>query len=101
MSEAASGGRQGVERRIVQRSLEDDAFRRLLLADPRAAVERELGARLPPEVRVQVVEETADTVYLVVPPASQAGAEDGELSDSQLESVAGGGSWYCSTDNFC
>src|SRR4051794_25158404 len=84
------GGRAAMEQRIVQRSLEDDAFRQQLLADPRAAVEQELGAQLPSGVGVQVVEETADTVFLVIPPPSQAGGDEGELSNSELESVAGG-----------
>jgi hypothetical protein len=46
--------------------LEDESFRRRLLEDPKAAVEQELGARLPEEVRVVAVEETADTIYLVL-----------------------------------
>ena len=89
MTEAAGGGRAEVERRIVQRSLEDDSLRQKLLADPRAALEEELGTRLPEEVRVVAVEETADTIYLVLPSASSAG-EGGELSDQELEAVAGG-----------
>ena len=79
-----------MERRIVQRSLEDDAFRQQLLEDPKAAVEQELGTRLPEGVRVVTLEETADTIYLVLPSTSMAGREGGELSDQQLESVAGG-----------
>ena len=86
----AGGGRGAMEQRIVQRSLEDDAFRQQLLADPKAAVEQELGTRLPEEVRVVAMEETPDTVYLVIPGASPVG-EGGELSDRELESVAGGG----------
>ena len=87
MSEAS--GRAEMERRIVQRSIEDEAFRQRLLADPQAALEEELGARLPKEVEVRAVEETADTIYLVLPNASPAG-EGGELSDQELEAVAGG-----------
>jgi len=91
MTEAkGDGGRAAMEQRIVQRSLEDDDFRQQLLADPRAAVEQEVGAQLPSGVRVQVVEETADTVFLVIPPSSEVGEDEGELSDSELESVAGG-----------
>ena len=56
MSEASS--RAEMERRLVQRSLEDDAFRQRLLEDPNAAVEQELGTRLPEDVRVVAVEET-------------------------------------------
>jgi len=37
------------------------------------------------------VEETADTIYLVLPSTSPAGDEGGELSDRQLESVSGAG----------
>jgi hypothetical protein len=92
MTEAAGSARAEMERRIVQRSIEDDAFRQQLLADPKAAVEQELGSRLPEEVRVVAVEETSDTIYLVLPSTSMAGGEGGALSDQQLESVAGAGS---------
>jgi hypothetical protein len=78
-----------MERRLVQRSLEDESFRQRLREEPRAALEEEIGARLPAEIQVQVVEETADTIYLVLPSASLVG-EGGELSDRQLEALAGG-----------
>ena len=54
-------GRADVERKIIQRSIEDEAFRQQLLADPKGAVEQELGTRLPEGVRVVAVEERADT----------------------------------------
>ena len=88
MSEAT--GRQEMERRIVQRSIEDEAFRQRLIEDPKGAMEQELGTRLPEEVRVVALEETADTIYLVLPSASPVG-EGGELSDRELESVSGAG----------
>jgi hypothetical protein len=80
-------GRTEVEHRIVQRSIEDEAFRQRLVEDPKGAVEEELGTRLPEEVRVVTVEETQDTIYLVLPSTSMGG----ELSDQELGSVAGGG----------
>jgi len=67
MSEAT--GRQEMERRLIERSLEDDVFRKQLLADPRAIIEREVGTPLPEGVRVVAVEETTDTIYLVLPSA--------------------------------
>src|SRR5215212_8892181 len=88
MSEGS--GRQEIERRLIAKSVEDEAFRQRLIEDPKAAVEQELGMRLPEEVRVQAVEETADTIYLVLPATPMASDEGGELSDQQLESVAGG-----------
>jgi Nitrile hydratase, alpha chain len=95
MSEASS--REEMERRLVQRSLEDDAFRQRLLADPKAAVEQELGTRLPDDVRVVAVEETAETIYLVLPSSSPLG-EGAELSDRELEAVAGG--WDAGTSGY-
>jgi hypothetical protein len=79
-----------MERRLLQRSLEDDDFRQRLLEDPKAAVEQELGMWLPEDVRVVALEETADTIYLVLPFRSTEGQEAGELSDQDLEAVAGG-----------
>jgi hypothetical protein len=87
MSEASS--RAEMERRLVQRSLEDEPFRQRLLEDPKAAVEQELGTRLPEDVRVVAVEETAQTIYLVLPSSSPLG-EGGEIPDRELEAVAGG-----------
>ena len=53
-------------------------------------MEEQLRTRLPEEVRVVTVEETQDTIYLVLPSISMAGGEGGELSDQELQSVAGG-----------
>jgi Nitrile hydratase, alpha chain len=88
MSEAS--GREQMERRLVQRSLEDDAFRRRLLEDPKGVVEEELGTRLSEGVQVQAVEETADTIYLVLPPRAETEHSSAEISDEALEAVAGG-----------
>src|SRR5918997_1017829 len=83
-----SSGRQEMERRLIERSLEDDAFRQRLLADPRTTTEQDLGVRFPEDVRVVAVEETADTIYLVLPGVSSSG-EGEEISDWELEAVAG------------
>ena len=93
MSEAAAGGgaRAELERRLIQRSLQDEDFRQQLLSEPKAIIEREIGTQLPERVRVVAVEETADTIYLVLPSSSVVGDEVGELSDRQLESVSGAG----------
>ena len=48
---------------------------------------------MPEDVRVVAVEETQDTIYLVLPATPMAGAEGVELSDQELESVAGGDAW--------
>jgi hypothetical protein len=45
MSEAT--GRAEMERRLIEKSVEDDAFRQRLIEDPKGAVEQELGTQLP------------------------------------------------------
>jgi hypothetical protein len=92
MSQASAGGsgRAEMERRLVQRSMEDEDFRQRLLDDPKGTVEQELGTQLPEGIEVRVVEESAQTIYLVLPSASTVG-EGGEIADHDLEAVAGGG----------
>ena len=94
MSEASAGGggRAEMERSLIQRSLEDEDFRQSLLDDPKGTAEQELGSHLPESIELRVVEESADTIYLVLPPSATAVGEGGELSDEALEAVAGGDS---------
>ena len=94
------GGRAGIERRLIERSLQDEDFRQRLLEAPRATMEQELGVQLPADVQVQAVEESADTIYLVLPSASSVG-EGSELSDQELGAVAGGASGGTASGDTC
>ena len=90
MTEASGGGsRAAVERRLIDRSLQDEEFRQRLLDDTRGTMEQELGSRLPESIEVRAVEESAEIIYLVLPSASPLG-QGRELSDQQLDVVAGG-----------
>lgn len=76
--------------------MNDPAFRERLVADPHGAVQDELGVPLPSEVRVTVLQETPDTLYLVLPSTSET-PPGRELSDAELGAVAGGAvgdTWY-------
>jgi hypothetical protein len=91
MTEASGGSsRAEFERRLIQRSLEDETFRQRLLDDPKGTIQQELGSRMPESVEVRVVEESAELIYLVLPSASPVG-QGGEISDRDLDAVAGGG----------
>ena len=72
--------------RLLAKAWHDAAYKQALLQDPKGVIAREFGTGVPAEVAVQVVAEDAHTQYLVLPPA----LEDLELSDEQLEQVAGG-----------
>ena len=63
------------------------AYRAALLKNPKAVLEGQLGSKIPDSIHVKAIEESADTMYVVVPFVAQPGAE---LSDSALEMVAGG-----------
>ena len=77
---------------LIEQATRDQAFRQELVRDPKGAVQRELGLRVPPGFEITVLEETPTTAYLVLPPVP--GTSGQELSERDLEAVAGGwGSW--------
>jgi hypothetical protein len=88
MAIPAHGSRGELEARLLDKALKDPAFRRALIDDPKGTLERELGVPMAEGVSLTVLEETATNRYLVLPPAPAGTA--GELSDAQLEAVAGG-----------
>jgi Nitrile hydratase, alpha chain len=83
MSASAVPSRADFEAKIVARAWADEAFRARLKADPRAAVAEETGIKVPESVTVEVLEETPDKAYLVIPSNRVA------VSDEDLD-VAGG-----------
>ena len=91
MAEQAEGSRRDIELRLIEKSFRDEAFRQQLLRGPKSAVEQELGTQLPEGIQVRVVQETAETLYLVLPTAPSGVSQSGKLSDEDLEAVAGGG----------
>jgi Nitrile hydratase, alpha chain len=96
MSQASAGGgtRAEMERTLVQRSMEDDSFRQRLLDDPKATVEQELGSRLPEGVEVRVVQESQQSIYLVLPFASPlVEGEELSIGSSRRLPVAGAPLW--------
>jgi hypothetical protein len=68
-------------------AIEDAGYRSALVKNPRSVIEKQFNTSLPANVTVKAIEESGDTIYVVVPPAT---AQVGELDDSDLEKVAGG-----------
>ncbi len=78
--------RGGIQDKVAQKAT-DPKFRKELMANPKASLEKVLGAEIPSGVNVKVLEENANTYYVVLPHVTQEGAE---LDDASLEKVAGG-----------
>ncbi len=62
-------------------------YRAALLKNPKAVIEGQLNTKIPDTITIKAVEETPNTMYVVVPYVPKAGKE---LGDSALEMVAGG-----------
>lgn len=78
--------RQEIEEKIIARAWQDESFKQELLSNAKSAFEKE-GIPLPENIEVRIVEESSNTIYFVLPAQP---SEIGELSDAELESVAGG-----------
>lgn len=89
MSEQKANSRD-LEKEVVLRALKDSAFRAKLLAESKETVEAVAGTALPAELQIKVIEQEANTLYLVLPhlPEDLAGKED--LTEADLAQIAGG-----------
>ena len=75
-----------LRQQLIDKATEDNEFRSQLIADPKAAIEAEIGMTVPAEFNIEVHEETATTSHLILPPSA-------ELGEADLVQVAGGFSW--------
>jgi hypothetical protein len=73
--------------KVVEQAQKNPKYYQQLMADPRRLMEKQLGTSIPKNVNIKVLEEGIDTYYIVLPAFAKEGAE---LSDSDLENVAGG-----------
>ncbi len=62
-------------------------YRAALLKNPKVVLEGQLNTKLPDGVTIKAVEETPNTMFVIVPFVPQKGKE---LGDAALEMVAGG-----------
>ena len=79
---------------IANFAAKDAEYKKALVADPKKVVAMQLGQDLPDALAIKVVEDTAEVMHMVLPYAP---AEGAELSDADLEMVAGGkgGNYEC------
>lgn len=70
---------------LAKFAVENPKYRDALVKDPKSIIEKQLNTSLGAS-NVKAIEETADTSYVVIPYV----AKEGQLSDADLEKVAGG-----------
>ena len=80
--------RHALTDQLLARLNEEPDLLGTLRNDPKATLERVLGLIVPEAVTVTVLEETPTQRYLVLPYQAE---DDEELTDAELEAVAGGG----------
>jgi hypothetical protein len=85
MAEALTRGQ--IQDLLAKFASKNPTYRANLIKNPKAVIEGQLNNKLPGAIKVKTIEETADTIYIVVPYVPQAGKE---LGDAALEMVAGG-----------
>jgi hypothetical protein len=78
------------DRLVLDRALADPDFRRELIERPQQSLSTLYGVTIPESAQVRVLEESDDSHYVVIPPDMSSLSE--ELTDEQLEAVAGG--WF-------
>jgi hypothetical protein len=77
-----------MEAALIRKCSEDAEFRAKVLADPKGMLEEAFGRKLPENVSIYIHEENLTTLHFCVPPSRESLQE--ELTDEQLEQVAGG-----------
>ncbi|MEA5627197.1 NHLP leader peptide family RiPP precursor [Nostoc sp. UHCC 0251] len=72
--------------KVMKLALADETFKTKLLSDPKPAIAQAMGLMLPMSLEIRVYEDTPTVKHLVLP----VNPFNSELSDADLELVAGG-----------
>lgn len=93
--------RQALERELIVRAYKDAAFKQKLLSNPKATVGEILGTEVPEYFEIKVFEQPANALYLVVPANIDSNSGSAELTEEELEAVAGGCSFKVLWSGVC
>jgi hypothetical protein len=91
MIETQVSARREMETALIEKCWKDPEFKKAVVSDPKGMLERHTGRSLPPGMKIFIHEEDANTLHLTIPPAP---GNLGELSDDDLEKVAGGTEFF-------
>jgi hypothetical protein len=70
MANAHLENRDQLDAAILSRVLKDNAFRELLMKDPRAALEEVIGSDVPDNIKINVLVESENNFYIILPPGA-------------------------------
>jgi len=88
--------REQIESTLIQKAWADEGFKKELLSNPKDVLIKEgIVSSLPEGFEINVVEESAKSLYLVIPLNPE------NLPDEALDMVAGGGYGETSCFSFC
>ena len=77
--------RKQAEAYLIEKAQRDENFRQRLIGDPARVVSSEFKLTVPPRTKLTVLEENANSLYLVLPARTA-----GELNQEQLATVVAG-----------
>lgn len=84
---ATQATRRDLETALIEKCWKDPEFKRKVLSNPKGMFEEHTGQKLPSRLKIFIHEEDANTLHFSIPAPP---VNFGELSDDDLEKVAGG-----------
>lgn len=84
--------RNELQNEVIKKAMSDETFRSEIFKDPKTAIANAFNMTIPESLNIKIIEEDSDTIAIVIPKITD------ELSDSELDSIAGGG---CFVNCFC
>ena len=88
---APSLTKRDLETALIEKCWKDPEFKKQVVTDPKGMLERHIGQKLPEDLKIFIHEEDANTLHFSLPPAPSNAME---LSDEDLEKVAGGTEFF-------
>jgi len=85
--ETQSPTKRDLETALIEKCWKDPEFKKAVVRDPRGVLEQRAGRKLPPNFKIFIHEEDANTLHLTIPPTPSSLTK---LSEDDLEKVAGG-----------
>lgn len=82
--------RADIESRVIAKAWKDESYKQELLNNPKVVIGKEFDVEFPDNVTIHVMTEDTNNLYFVIPNIP-ADISFQELSEEQLEAVAGGG----------